>query len=391
MTVPRWARGLAHAGVAFGAAVLLSRCGGSSPTTPTPPPTQLPAPVVDSPLNGTEVATQRPTLTVINVFSAQTTPKTYDFQLSDVADFTRFTATRTGVAEGSSGKTSVTLEQDLSTNTSYYWRARAMQGTSTGAWSVTTSFRVGQNTPPVIKSITARGTRVNEPASFADLDETINVTAVAEDAQVSADRLIYEWSSASGTFTGTGAAVQWRAPATLSTPAKVTLTLTVRDAPAPGGASATSTVIVDVHDSVKEIGDMSYQFLVDFSKQLAPADVLKNFSPTCPGTSNELADTQRNQRCFKIDSYAVGAPVVKVNFDGTCTFRSRSGDACTAVPVQWRSTVISAAAECGGGPVGTKGVSTGTDWVTAVYEGSRWYLCDSDFEGTSTPGSLFKR
>jgi hypothetical protein len=26
-----------------------------------------------------------------------------------------------------------------------------------------------------------------------------------------------------------------------------------------------------------------------------------------------------------------------------------------------------------------------------VYEGSRWYLCDSDFEGTSTPGSLFKR
>jgi hypothetical protein len=149
-------------------------------------------------------------------------------------------------------------------------------------------------------------------------------------------------------------------------------------------------VIVSVHNSTKEIGDMSYQFLIDFSKQLPPSDVLRDFSDTFGGKAAELADTQRNQRCFKIDSYAVGTPSVKVNFDGTCAFRSRAGDACTSVPVQWRSTVISAAAECGGQPVGTKGVSSGTDWVTAVYEGSRWFLCDSDFEGTSTPSALFK-
>jgi hypothetical protein len=171
---------------------------------------------------------------------------------------------------------------------------------------------------------------------------------------------------------------------------KALLTVTVRDAPAPGGAFSTSSVTVSVHNSTKEIGDMAYQFLVDFSKQLPPLDVLKNFSDTCGGKAAELADTQRNQRCFKITSYAVGTPTVKVNFDGTCAYRSRAGDACTSVPVQWRSTVLSAALECGGQPVGTQGVSTGTDWVTAVYEGSRWYLCDSDFEGTST-SPLFKR
>jgi hypothetical protein len=385
-------RKLANAVVALGAAVLLTRCGGSSPTTPTPPPATLAAPVIDSPVDGAEVSSQRPTLTVINVFSAQATPKTYDFQVSDAVSFTRIVVSKTGVAEAASGKTSYTLEQDLATEARYYWRARAQQGTATGAWSAVASFRVGANTPPVIRSVVAQGSRPGEPAYFADLDEEITVTATVEDAQVAPERLVYEWSAPVGTFTGAGASVRWRAPKTAATPTKVVISLTVRDAPAPGGATASSTVPVNLHDSVREIGEMAVQFLTDFSKQLPPADVLRNFSDTCGGKAAELGDVQRNQRCWKIDSYVLGTATTAVSFGGACTFRDRRADACTSVPVDWRATYISSAVECApptGKPVGTKERAVGLDWVTAVYVGSRWWLCDSDFDGTTSTGARF--
>jgi hypothetical protein len=369
----------------------LSACGSDGPTTPSPPPSTLAAPVLDSPADGATVSGVRPTLSVINVFSAQSTPKTYDFQVATTTTFTQPLVSKTGVTEGNSGKTSYTLEQDLATQTRYYWRARALQGSTVGTWSAASSFQTTANTPPVIKSVTAQGSRANEPANLADLDEEIALTVVAEDAQVSADRLLYQWTAPSGTVTGTGASVRWRAPASLTTPAKVTILVTVSDGPAPTGASATSEITVDVHDSRKEIGDMAVQFLVDFSKQIAPADVLKNFSDTCPGKASELADTERNQRCWKVTSYSVGAATVTVNFKSVCAFRSRSGDGCASVPVSWRTEVKSSAAECGGQPVGTAGSAVGKDWLAAVYLGSRWWLCDSDFEGTSTTGARFKK
>ena len=42
------------------------------------------------------------------------------------------------------------------------------------------------NSPPVIVSITARGTRPNEPAGFADLGEEVNLTSVVQDAETAA-------------------------------------------------------------------------------------------------------------------------------------------------------------------------------------------------------------
>ena len=369
----------------------LSACGDDGPTTPTPPPSTLAAPVLDSPTDGSTVSSLRPTLTVINVFSAESTVKTYDFQVATTNGFTTTVVSKTGVAEGASGKTSYTLEQELSLQTRYYWRARAVQGATVGSWSAASSFVTSSNTAPVIKSVTAQGSKPNEPANFADLDEEITLTAVAEDAQVTPDRLTYTWTAPSGIFTGSGASVKWRAPSSLAVPAKVTIRVTVSDGPAPSGASAIGEVIVDVHDSVKEVGDMAVQFLVDFSRQLPPAEVLKNFSESCPGKASELADVERNQRCWTVTSYSVGSAKVTLNFKGVCAFRSRSGDACASVPVLWRTTTKSSAAECGGQAVGTTGSASGTDWLAAVYLGSRWWLCDSDFEGTSTTGARFKK
>jgi hypothetical protein len=56
-------------------------------------------------------------------------------------------------------------------------------------------------------------------------------------------------------------------------------------------------------------------------------------------------------------------------------------------------------------PAGSRWHSYGTDQVTAEYHENRWWLCDSDFDGTSQqvfsptlkgllvrlPGSMFKR
>jgi len=121
----------------------------STPGTSTPPTLTKPAP--DVPENGAQLDTKRPTLTVANGTSNQSTAaKTYEFQVSDNSTFTvspsfsvwfATTVSGTGVAEGSGGKTSYTLTQDLQPTTRYYWRARLVQGSTNSEWSDTRSFK----------------------------------------------------------------------------------------------------------------------------------------------------------------------------------------------------------------------------------------------------------
>jgi hypothetical protein len=140
--------------VAVTAATLVA-CGGkkaTTPTTPTPVSATLTAPKLDSPALSEQLATLRPTLTVQNVTSDQPSgTRTYEFQISDTTSFTSATTSaitgfdaqvgKTGVAEGSGGKTSWTAEADLQPTTVFFWRARAIQGTATGPWSDTFKFK----------------------------------------------------------------------------------------------------------------------------------------------------------------------------------------------------------------------------------------------------------
>ena len=137
------------------AAVVATACGDKKPTTPTTPApvaATLTAPKVDAPATGSQLDTLRPTLTVQNVTSDQPTgTRTYEFQISDTTGFTAATTqasngfdatvSKTGVAEGSGGKTSFAVENDLQPTTMFYWRARAIQGTVTGPWSDTFQFK----------------------------------------------------------------------------------------------------------------------------------------------------------------------------------------------------------------------------------------------------------
>ena len=142
--------------VAVTAATLVA-CGSdkkvTTPTTPTPVSATLTAPKLDSPALNEQLSTLRPTLTVQNVTSDQPTgARTYEFQISDTTTFTAATTSSTiagfdaqvgksGVAEGSGGKTSYSVESDLQPTTVFFWRARAAQGSATGAWSETFKFK----------------------------------------------------------------------------------------------------------------------------------------------------------------------------------------------------------------------------------------------------------
>jgi hypothetical protein len=144
--------------VVLGCLSLVVACKAEGPG-PAPPPSpvvntnpQLTAPTLETPANQTQLGTLRPTLTVRNGTSDQAQARTYEFQISDRTDFasagsTQAVVTRTGIAEGSGGTTSLTLDQDLPATTQLYWRARLSQpGTSgsvifSSAWSATGTFR----------------------------------------------------------------------------------------------------------------------------------------------------------------------------------------------------------------------------------------------------------
>ena len=145
---------LFQAALAATAGALVVACGGSkpaTPTNPTPATATLTAPKLDSPSANEQLDTLRPTLTVQNATSDQAGTRLYEFQISDTSSFTAattqsvngFNATvgKTGIAEGSGGKTSFTVESDLQPTTLFYWRARAIQGSTNGPWSDTFQFK----------------------------------------------------------------------------------------------------------------------------------------------------------------------------------------------------------------------------------------------------------
>jgi hypothetical protein len=157
-----------------------------SPNAPTPPatPAKLTAPVADSPADGDQLDTLRPTLVVRNGSTDQAAggARTYEFQVSDSKDFTtsggaartfRVVVTKPGVAEDPSGRTSFAVADDLQPTTRLYWRARLVQGSATSEWSQTVSFktrlmgfsRPGELYDPLIHGVTV-GEVVGSGAAF---------------------------------------------------------------------------------------------------------------------------------------------------------------------------------------------------------------------------------
>ncbi|MEW5981618.1 MAG: IPT/TIG domain-containing protein [Acidobacteriota bacterium] len=348
------------------AAVLTASCGGSptTPTSPTPP-APLPTLISVAPASGTTAGGTATTLTGTN-FTAGATVTFGGVAATGVSVDSATTIRAVAPAHGAGA---VDVIVTLGTQTAML----------PGGY---TYVAPPPNAPPTITGITVQGTRANEPPNFADLNEEVVVTATVTDPETPIAQLAFEWSAPAGTFTGSGASVLWKAPSQAATPLSVTLTLKVTETIAAAGPgvptasqSTTAGAVVSLHDSAREIGDIAYQFLIDFSNSnLGPEYVVRNFWDGCPGKDAELADVRENRQLFVIQSFRIGTTFpVTVDFKGTCPFRSRKADGCALVPVEWRSLRKS---------TGGTETATGTDQASAVFRDSRWWLCDSDFDGT---------
>ena len=238
------------------------------------------------------------------------------------------------------------------------------------------------NNLPIIESITVQGSRAQEPPAFADLSEIVEVTAQVRDDETAVDQLQFTWTASSGTFSGSGRRVTWQAPSAAETPSVVTLTLAVVERY--GGSfehRVTRNAEVALHDSVREVADMSRQFLLDFSDSSIRdvSFIMRNFDPGCYGAEEEAEQVARNRRDLRITESSVGEARVTVRFGGTCPYRARAGDACAQIPVTWHSVRLS---------TGSRETVRGTDQVAAMYKRSerRWRLCDSQFNGNMSVG-----
>lgn len=255
------------------------------------------------------------------------------------------------------------------------------------------------NIAPAIDSITVQGRRPRQPARFADVRETVDVTATVRDPETSLDELTYQWTATAGTFTGIGRVVSWTAPDAspdaATTPAKVTLTLKVIEnyghpgQPKNFSQEVSSTVDVGLHDSVKEVAAMSGRFLTEFSKPQSNQnwqDIMRDFKASaCPQSGDvdaERIDVVNHYTNFVMHVFAVGVPRVTVNFGAGCAFRNRLGDACAVVPVSWDSTDKRD---------GSRRQTIGLDHIAAAYSpgDNRWWLCASDLQPAGSVGHSF--
>ncbi len=156
----------------------------SAPTAPGP----------SAPANGATVTTLTPTLTVTNSTDADGDPITYEFQVSTSAGFGTITSQVTGVTQGGGGTTSWVVSTNLTSGVTYYWRARAYDGTVYSSYSTSRSFSVLVNSAPTIPALSS-------PAAGAQVSRTPSLV-VTNSTDAEGNTITYEFQVAtSSAFT----------------------------------------------------------------------------------------------------------------------------------------------------------------------------------------------
>jgi hypothetical protein len=169
--------------------------------------------------------------------------------------------------------------------------------------------------------------------------------------------------------------VNWTAPVSLGLPQNCRIELIVSDGP----RIAANTVVVRVHNSAIEVGDLALLFLTEFADNSIPAaTTVRNFSDSCPGKASERDDVADVRKEYRINSYTYGTQTVTVRFGGTCN--SKSADACVRTPVEWKSTFKP------GTPDEKQVNPKGTSFISGIYRESRWWLCDSTLDDPASLG-----
>ena len=171
----------------------------SAAPPPTPPGT-LSAPTPISPIRGETVNIPRPVLVVNNAAaSGNLGTVTYRFEISDLPTFPNEpirTFTADNIPQGAQ-TTGWTLNRDLGTDVLWYWHARATDGTVTGAYSPTETFRT-----PTTCNYSISPTTVAINSSSADLVIAVTVASGCAWTAATTSPFITIVSGASGSGNG---------------------------------------------------------------------------------------------------------------------------------------------------------------------------------------------
>lgn len=160
--------------LAAGAVVCLAAAACSKSSTPTQPTAVAAASSADatasvtvprpvSPAAGAQIRNvdQPITLVVANAVITQSAAATYTFEVSTDAGFSTKVYTKTGLAAGSNGQTSLPIDR-IAAGTSYFWHARAEGGGTTGPFSTARAFSIGPaiviDTATLVSPISNAGT-----------------------------------------------------------------------------------------------------------------------------------------------------------------------------------------------------------------------------------------
>ena len=104
-------------------------------------------PVIESPVDGSEVVVLQPQLVVVNGSDEDGDSLTYQFELYTDPGYSEPVASEEGVSQGA-GTTSWTVPVELAENLRYYWRVRATDGYSFSLWVYGTFVVNSANEPP---------------------------------------------------------------------------------------------------------------------------------------------------------------------------------------------------------------------------------------------------
>lgn len=228
-------------------------------------------------------------------------------------------------------------------------------------------------TPPVIRELTV------VRAGYVEVEEEVRISVDVEDAEVSPSTLRYEWSANVGTFEGAGPAVTWKAAKGLGlTPVEVVVKVTVVDPYlviennelVPKEYRVTSEApVFRLHDSQAEIAEMTTRFLVNyFGDSSVDADqCVSEFTDTCRGKDAERGQIEQNRDTVVITS---ARAVVR-----NVTIHPGRVNANVLASCEWRDRDLE---------TGLRTTARGECSLTTVYEGGRWWLCDSHFTNTGS-------
>ena len=111
------------------------------------------------------------TLVIANAVLTQSAVATYTFEVSTDAGFSSKAYSKSGVAAGSSGQTSLTIDK-IAAGTSYFWRARAEGGGTTGPFTAARAFSIGPaiiiDTATLVSPISNAGTAARPTLSVTN-------------------------------------------------------------------------------------------------------------------------------------------------------------------------------------------------------------------------------